>query len=190
MSKTKARSRKARSKASPGTVREFVIPFGFDPGDKERADKIRSEIFAICQRYESILICNYDQPGDELCDDEGNFLIMAMVFANCGDAESAENSVRRSCGSSVVSHNPNSPHETDVTIGYLFELLAEQNYECSLIGGPIDLHLAYNPQQRAFLDRIDSSRGYTPGNVQWIGLLSAMVKRSMSQEQFDGFCLG
>ena len=40
----------------------------------------------------------------------------------------------------------------------------------------------------ASLDRIDSSEGYVPGNVQWVHLVVNDLKSNMPQEEFLNWC--
>ena len=48
---------------------------------------------------------------------------------------------------------------------YIKELLKEQSGRCALSGLPI---VAEEKTGTASLDRKDSSKGYVPGNVQWL----------------------
>jgi len=43
-------------------------------------------------------------------------------------------------------------------------------------------------QQTASLDRIDSSKGYIEGNVQWVHRKINMMKQSYTQEEFIELC--
>jgi hypothetical protein len=41
----------------------------------------------------------------------------------------------------------------------------------------------------ASLDRIDSSRGYIEGNVQWVHKMANMCKQHYSQKRFIDMCI-
>jgi hypothetical protein len=43
-----------------------------------------------------------------------------------------------------------------------------------------------NGPRRASLDRIDSSRGYVPGNVEWVCMFINYGKNSWSREAVNG----
>ena len=55
--------------------------------------------------------------------------------------------------------------EWNVSFDYLADLLIEQDFKCALTGFPIE---AMNVNNNASLDRIDSSKGYVEGNLQWV----------------------
>lgn len=76
-----------------------------------------------------------------------------------------------------------------VSIEYLYELYKEQNGKCALSG----LKIFHKKKQMdtfatASLDRIDSSKGYIVGNVQWIHKTINQMKWNSSQEEFIEFC--
>lgn len=75
----------------------------------------------------------------------------------------------------------------NVTIEYLKWLLEEkQNFKCNVTGIPIRLYksneknVLYNS---ASLDRIDSSKGYIEGNVQWVCLGVNYMKMNFSNDE-------
>lgn len=75
------------------------------------------------------------------------------------------------------------PIDFRVSIEYLGELLEKQNYLCALSG----LSISYK-DKTASLDRIDSSKGYVEGNVQWVHKDVNMMKRHYSQDYFVKLC--
>lgn len=76
--------------------------------------------------------------------------------------------------------------EWNVTFEYLADLLIEQDFKCALTEWDID---AMEVQKNtASLDRIDSSKGYTEGNVQWVHKMVNMSKQSYTQEEFIDMC--
>ena len=74
----------------------------------------------------------------------------------------------------------------NVTFEYLAYLLIEQDFKCALTDWDID---AMKVQKNtASLDRIDSSKGYTEGNVHWVHKMVNMSKQSYTQEEFIDMC--
>jgi len=77
-----------------------------------------------------------------------------------------------------------------ITIQYAWELFLKQNKKCALSGLP----LALSPNSMAAgassasLDRIDSSKGYEEGNVQWVHATLNFMKTSLKQEDFVKWC--
>lgn len=80
--------------------------------------------------------------------------------------------------------------EFTVTAKYLYELFMSQNECCALSG--IKLTLPINSKNcnkgTASIDRIDSSKGYIEGNVQWVFKLINFMKYTLSQEEFLEYC--
>ena len=72
----------------------------------------------------------------------------------------------------------------DLTIEFVANLLdSEQQSKCALSGLPISVY-----DRTASLDRIDSSQGYTQGNVQWLHKDINMMKRHYNQDYFTHLC--
>lgn len=66
-------------------------------------------------------------------------------------------------------------------------LLSIFNDKCALTG--LEITLNRNPdKQTASLDRIDSSKGYIEGNVQWVHQDINFMKRNYNQEYFIKIC--
>lgn len=85
--------------------------------------------------------------------------------------------------------------EFAITILYIQELLEKQNYRCALSGlsikgskNPNSKHTSTYSEQTASLDRIDSSKGYIEGNVQWVHKDTNFMKQEYSQEYFIQMC--
>ena len=73
-------------------------------------------------------------------------------------------------------------YEFNVSIEYLWNLFQEQNQICAITGD-------YIPSiKEASLDRIDSSKGYIEGNVQWVTQQANLSKHIMTMEQLYEFC--
>lgn len=75
---------------------------------------------------------------------------------------------------------------------YLNDLWLLQKEKCALTGLPLIMDARTRNRtpwsNTASLDRIDSSIGYVPGNVQWVHPIINMMKNQFSQEQFIHFC--
>jgi hypothetical protein len=84
--------------------------------------------------------------------------------------------------------------EIPVTISkdYIFELLEKQNYQCALTRLPLIVGTRVKDiatgKQTASLDRIDSSKGYEEGNVQWVHKKLNTMKWNHSMEEFLTLC--
>lgn len=82
--------------------------------------------------------------------------------------------------------------------GLAFEVTKEQAYAlfqaqlglCALSGVPIVLHPNndHYQKQTASLDRIDSSSGYVPGNIQWVHKRVNFLKRDYTEEELVFWC--
>lgn len=72
--------------------------------------------------------------------------------------------------------------EFSVTIEYLWNLFILQNQICAITGDYI------SSINKASLDRINSSKGYIEGNVQWVTYQANVSKHTMTMEQLYEFC--
>ncbi len=71
----------------------------------------------------------------------------------------------------------------EVSKEYLWRIFLKQNKKCALSGVDIDLS-----KRTASLDRIDSSKSYIKGNVQWVHKVVNKMKMVLSQEEFINWC--
>lgn len=73
---------------------------------------------------------------------------------------------------------------------FIWQLYQKQLGECALTGESIEFGSTYNSKDRtASLDRIDSSKGYTESNVQWIHRNVNQMKWNFKQENFLQTCI-
>lgn len=66
---------------------------------------------------------------------------------------------------------------------YVAELFDSQNYKCALTGLPISF-----TDKTASLDRIDSTKPYKKGNVQWVHKDANIMKNGYNIEYFIKMC--
>lgn len=83
--------------------------------------------------------------------------------------------------------------EFAVTKEFLLDLLERQGFCCALSGLPIGFADNIEGHQKrrettASLDRIDSTKGYLPGNVQWVHKHINKMKQDFTDETFIKFC--
>ena len=83
--------------------------------------------------------------------------------------------------------------ELSITATDIKELLEKQNHKCALSGLDIQLSNTYNAQTKnsvndASIDRIDSSKGYTIDNIQWVNKYINFMKQDINQGDFINFC--
>lgn len=72
--------------------------------------------------------------------------------------------------------------EFNLTIEYLWNLFKSQKQICAITGDYI------SNIEEASLDRIDSSKGYIEGNVQWVTYQANVSKHTMTMKQLYEFC--
>ncbi len=82
--------------------------------------------------------------------------------------------------------------EFTITKEYAYNLYLEQDKKCAMSGVEITLTASQNNKDENFntasLDRIDSSKGYIEGNVQWLHKKVNTMKWDLTQDEFIDFC--
>jgi hypothetical protein len=84
--------------------------------------------------------------------------------------------------------------EFSVSIEYLWELFLKQNRRCVFTGELLEFGprkgTVWGEQKKttASLDRIDSSKGYVEGNVQWVHKDINLLKSNLSDAEFVDLC--
>ena len=76
----------------------------------------------------------------------------------------------------------------EFSIEYLWGLFLDQDRKCNISGIEIYFGQKNNSDKTASLDRIDSSKGYIEGNVQWVHKDVNMMKRTFDQDYFIDLC--
>ena len=81
----------------------------------------------------------------------------------------------------------------EISIEYAWDLFLKQNRRCALTGVLLEFRNSNYKRKKvmlvASLDRIDSSKGYSIGNVQWIHKDINKMKQSFSQDYFKEMCI-
>jgi len=80
------------------------------------------------------------------------------------------------------------PVKFEIDITYAWELYEKQNGCCALTGLPIPMPTRVEDGFVASLDRIDSSKGYIQGNVQWVHKHVNTMKWDFDQDYFFELC--
>lgn len=91
----------------------------------------------------------------------------------------------------ILSHAKVRKIKFDITPEYAWELFEKQNKKCALSG--IKLYLGNNLETKfgkttASLDRIDSSKEYCIGNVQWVHKDINRMKSNIEEKKFIEYC--
>lgn len=168
-----------------------------------RREKEREEPGAKIGVYEVVKLCGKNSDGK---------ILLQVVCTNCSrlqvvrkaDALRAE---RR--GSDTCKHCANELSEMPATVlseirrrlrkrdmekrglpcsvsaPYLRELFTKQGGCCAYTG----VKLSFRGDKTASLDRIDSAKGYEPGNVQWVHKAINVAKHVLSHEEFIAMCI-
>jgi hypothetical protein len=78
----------------------------------------------------------------------------------------------------------------NLDIQKIWKLFLKQNRQCALSGVFLEMSESRRTKgiMTASLDRIDSSKGYTLDNVQWVHKTINNMKNSMSDSEFVKWC--
>lgn len=74
--------------------------------------------------------------------------------------------------------------EITVSLKDIWDLYLKQNKRCALSNLKID----FIKENSASLDRIDSTKGYIAGNIQWVHKNVNMMKRDLPEKLFIKYC--
>lgn len=80
--------------------------------------------------------------------------------------------------------------EFSITIEHAWDQFIRQNRRCALSGEVLTMTRIKSQQKRrtASLDRIDSTLGYVPGNIQWLHKEVNLIKGNRKSEEFVAIC--
>ena len=85
------------------------------------------------------------------------------------------------------SAGPGEGKSFEITQSEAWEILNAQDWKCALTGVPFSRNGSNDPNQPS-ADRIDSNKGYIPGNVQYVRLVVNLAKRKLSDADFITLC--
>jgi hypothetical protein len=89
-------------------------------------------------------------------------------------------------------HKPEKLGTTDLTLDYLIKLWNQQNGLCQYTGVKLTLpsykkYKVTNSNYKASLDRVDSSKGYLIGNIQFVSYTMNNLKSNMNEVELQEF---
>lgn len=80
--------------------------------------------------------------------------------------------------------------EFSITKQYIWDLFLKQNQKCALSGVPLKFNSSWLViDGNASLDRIDSNKGYTEDNVQWVHKDINVMKMNSTDKEFYDWCV-
>ncbi len=89
----------------------------------------------------------------------------------------------------IKNHAKHRKIEFNISIDYMQKLWNDQSGKCKLSGVDLTYKLGKNHMgQTCSLDRIDSSKGYIEGNVQWVHKIVNFMKTTLQNEDFIDWC--
>lgn len=99
------------------------------------------------------------------------------------------NHVVRSANGDIFRKGNRKPKELTITLKEGWDIFLKQDRKCALSG--LDLFFPKQSKDKTYnasLDRIDSSKGYIQGNVQWVHKDVNIMKNKYKQEYFLEMC--
>jgi len=78
-----------------------------------------------------------------------------------------------------------------ITAEYAYEVFTQQNKKCAISGVDINLVSYYRrdcKDQTASLDRIDNTKGYEKGNIQWVHKQVNIIRNALSIDSLLSWC--
>ena len=157
-------------------------------------------------KFNRLTFCEFIE-GDKECKficDCGNELITTLypVITNktkscgCYKKEKASQSLWKGHGEigkkfwgDLIRNAAKRKIDFNLTIEYAWDLFLKQEKKCVLSEEPLCFKRGIKENNlSASLDRIDSSKGYIKGNVQWVGKEINYMKRDLSENEFMYIC--
>ena len=117
------------------------------------------------------------------------------VKTHCGCLKLSHTRKRGNCGNITLSFYNSVKKgakvrnkEFNISIEYMDEVFKLQQGKCALTGKDICINSPSLKQTTASLDRIDSSKGYIIGNIQFVLKHINTMKMDLSQDDFISLC--
>jgi len=133
----------------------------------------------------------------EITNRRANTLRLSKSCRRCSSKTNSNNSCWKGFGEithdlyTTYKHSAKAKNlEFKVSIEYLWKLFIKQERKCSFTGEELYFNKTYkNKSDRtASPDRIDSSKGYIEGNIQWVHRDVNKLKKNFSDERFLEIC--
>jgi len=83
------------------------------------------------------------------------------------------------------------PKGFNISLEYTLEVAEQQNHKCALTGIPFNMKRTGDKEHDALLpsiDRINSTLGYVPGNIQWTTIWANTAKLNHTTKFFHQMC--
>lgn len=80
----------------------------------------------------------------------------------------------------------------EITSEEAYNLYIQQDKMCAMTGVELNMVLNYRDESNkntASLDRIDNSKGYIPGNLQWVHKIVNIMRNKLSIDEFIEWCI-
>jgi len=134
-----------------------------------------------CGREKEIIEKNLIRGGSKTCG-AGVHIVASKngFFKGCGDIGLW---YFNQCLAGAISRNL----EFSITIEQIWDLFLKQNRKCALSGKELKI-TSCKIKGNASLDRIDSSKGYTLNNVQWVTKEINQMKSNLDEKYFLQIC--
>lgn len=76
----------------------------------------------------------------------------------------------------------------DMSIEYAWSVFELQEQKCALSGVKLEFRSGKNSNTTASIDRIDNSKGYIKGNIQWVHKKINLMRNILSIGEFKEWC--
>lgn len=154
---------------------------------KTRNGHYRYNCLCSCGKNKAILLTHLRSGKITHCGCKRKKNNLHPLWKGCGDISGNVwyNLVVRSANGSKGTRKP---VDINIDVEYGWNLFLKQNRKCALSGIDIFFSIVTDGETTASLDRIDSSKGYVDGNVQWLHKDVNMMKRVYSQDYFIKIC--
>lgn len=150
----------------------------------------RTKCKCLCDCGKSILVWSYNVKSGH------------TKSCGCSNKKNKNSSCWKGCGEISgtcwyhIKHNAKTSKKVggvfSITIEEAWNLYQKQSGKCALTGEPISFATTNkgfkSGEATASLDRIDSSKGYIEGNVQWVHKDINMMKSDFEEKDFKRLC--